>query len=144
MTDPLAAKVLKVWVGMDTPENLPRMADYAKLLHALDQVTGWSSLDAYRASIERVAADVIAGDPLATAVIAFVHGQPGATWTGTADSLHRTLRSYHDDAGPWPKTAKTLSGALKRLAPALRSQGIEVEWTRTNTERTIGLKSVTQ
>ncbi len=140
----LAAKVLNAWNGLDLPDDLPRMADFARLLHTIDHVTGWTSLDAYRRSIERVAADVIAGDPLASAVMAFVTGQPGNEWTGTADSLHRTLRAFHDDAGPWPKTAKTLSGALKRLAPALRSQGVDVTWARTTAARTINLRAMTQ
>jgi hypothetical protein len=135
----LAAQVLAVIDTVTVPDP-PRMADFARLLAAVDKVTGWQSLDAYRHAVDQVAADVVAGDPLAAAVLDFVAAQGGA-WTGTPSELHDELRHLRPEHGAWPKTPKSLSGALTRLAPALRGAGVEVTRNRTERARTITLRA---
>lgn len=132
----LAADVLEVLPTVDVTD-LPRMADFGRLLAALDVVKGWRSLDAYRAAVEQVAADVVAGDPLAAGVVEFMAEK--SKWTGTATELLQRLATYRPDGAGWPRTAKTLSGALARLAPALRGQGIQVS----RSKGTGGSRSIT-
>lgn len=133
----LAAAVLEVLPGIHV-SNLPRMADFGRLLAALDEVKGWRSLDAYRAAVEQVAADVVAGDPLAAGIVEWMSDK--SKWTGTATELLQRLSSYRPDGAGWPRTAKTMSGALARLAPALRGQGLHVTKSRSGTTRTLTIE----
>lgn len=51
-------------------------------------------------------------------------------WCGTATELLATLAELVDEqtrrARGWPKTARSLSGSLRRLAPNLRAVGVAV------------------
>lgn len=101
----------------------PRMADFARVLAALDTVTGWASLDTYTSEANELAAALVQDDPVASAVVALVDGQPGHAWEGTKGDLLEVL-SLPDRQGV-PKSARGLGGSLKRLAPALSSAGVE-------------------
>lgn len=130
----LAAKVLTVLPELDVAD-LPRMADFGRLLVALDCVTGWQSLDCYRDACAMIAIDVIAGDPLAAAIVELMATR--LQWSGTAADLYAKLPRPEQSA--WPKSPKSLGGALKRVAPALRGQGLDISWERTNTARIINI-----
>jgi hypothetical protein len=134
----LAAEVLSVLPTI-VVADLPRMADFGRLLAALDKVKGWHSLDTYRAAVEQVAADVIAGDPVAAAVIGFMSTR--TEWTGTATELLDRLATFRPEGSAWPKNARGLSGTLTRLAPALRGQRIDVTKTKTGDARAITIRA---
>ncbi len=128
--------------------RMPRMADFARVLAALDNVIpgGWppvapsptgevvppTALGRYLDSIDDVAREVFESDPLAVAIRDAALSKMG--FNGTASEL-LTLLQRPDSAAGWPKTAKGLSGAVRRLAPALRSMGVAVDWTRSNGTR---------
>ena len=62
-------------------------------------------------------------------------------WSGTASELLVALSSAADESTRrsriWPRTASNMGSEVRRLAPAFRAQGIEVEMTRdTNSQRT--------
>jgi hypothetical protein len=107
-------------------DTYPRMADYARILAAVDALTGTTGLAAYLGQRDQVAADLINGDPLAAAVRAHVEAIPFGDWTGTAgellDALPRPL-----GVKAWPASPKAMGTALTRLAPALRAVGVAVE-----------------
>jgi hypothetical protein len=109
-------------------EQLPRMADFARLLAGLDAVTGWHTLDAYLAGAADVNAAVLEAEPLAAAVRALLDRQ-AVGWTGTAAQL---LELLTPDPAPrsWPRTPRALSGQLRRLAPALRAGGVGVDFAK--------------
>jgi hypothetical protein len=111
--------------------ELPRMADFARTLGAMDEATGTRALEAYRAQAGRVAAEVIDGDPVASALVALVGRD---RWTGTVGELHKRITP---DPCPsdWPQTPRALSAWLRRLAPALRVLGISVTIPEQRTER---------
>jgi hypothetical protein len=123
-------------------EQLPRMADYARILAALDQVTGWTTLAAYVASAADVNETVLEADPIAATVRAHLtihrHG-----WTGTAAQL---LELITPESPPraWPRTPRALAGQLRRLAPALRAAGVTVDTVRTPSARLISLTPTEQ
>lgn len=138
----LLAQVLEVLPGVELDE-LPRMADFARLLAALDIVTGWSTLPAFMGVGDTLAEDVIDADPVAQAVVALVDRD--GSWTGSTAALLREITDT-DARLPkdWPTTPNVLSGRLKRCATALRQVGIVVEqghgrtrrtWTLTRTEK---------
>ncbi|MFJ4411895.1 ATP-binding protein [Streptomyces sp. NPDC088910] len=115
-------------------ETMPRMADYARVLAAVDQVQGWNTLGSYLATSETVASDALEGDPFGRAVATFAEG--AGTWTGTAAQLLELL-TFGDGPRPpgWPKDATRASGRIKRLAPLLRSIGITVDDTQRSQDR---------
>lgn len=117
----LTAKVLGVLPAVHLARP-PRMADFARVVAAVDEVLGTDALDRYAAQGERMAEDVIESSPLAAAVRDLAGLGP---WTGTAADLYKRLTP---DRVPdsWPKSPRGLSGALTRAMPALRSVGVEV------------------
>lgn len=118
----LLSRVLGALPGIHL-EEMPRMADFARVLAALDKVTGWTTLPDYLAATTTAAADVIDGDLFASAVRDLVSQR--RTWSGTASEL---LAAITPDKPPrtWPKAPHTASGKLKRITPALLTIGITV------------------
>jgi len=111
--------------------TLPRMADFAVLATAAEPGLGLPA-GAFMAAYDnnRVDANVLAieCESISRYLLELVARAP---WTGTASDLLRELDLAADDATrrtrDWPKSAKALSGKIKRLAPNLRRIGIEVE-----------------
>jgi hypothetical protein len=66
-----------------------------------------------------------------TAIRTLLEKQAGETFTGTATELLEALNGVVDEGvsrrREWPKGANVLSGQLKRLAPALRTDGVDVD-----------------
>jgi hypothetical protein len=111
-------------------ENMPRMADFARLLAALDQAAGWDTLATYETTAADIAETVVESDLFAEAIRELVT-TPGsdARWEGTASKL----REHITPAKPpkwWPRTPRAASGRLRRSAPSLRRIGVEVTFTR--------------
>jgi len=132
----LTSQVLAVLPSIEL-DDAPRMSDFAHVLAAVDRVTGWGALDAYRALGATVSAQVVEGDPVAAAVREHARRHP--TWTGTATEL---LQAIMPDSPPkdWPRSASSLGGQLRRAAPSLRNVGVGVNFVRRNARsRTIEL-----
>jgi hypothetical protein len=120
-------------VGEVRLQALPRMADFATWAHAAEPALGLKSgefLAAYggnRAEAHDLALDA---SPIAASVRALV--EPGE-WSGTAAELLEALGRIADEATQrskvWPATPRTLSTALRRIAPNLRAIGVSVEFT---------------
>lgn len=106
-----------------TLDRLPRMADFALVLKAVDQVLGTDGLATYNDQRGHLAAEVVESDPVASTIKAFMEKR--GEWTGSAGALLSTLEPEHPGRR-WPGTPRALSGRLKRVAPALRAVGIEV------------------
>lgn len=114
--------VLAALPGIELEEK-PRMADFANMLAALDQVTGWDTLTDYLAAAESAGRDVIDGDSFAAAITTMVRGR--GFWQGTCGEL---LAAFELPKAPadWPKTPRAVSAKLQRLTPAFATAGIEV------------------
>jgi hypothetical protein len=105
-------------------DELPRMADFARVLAALDEIRGTRSLATYLGQRERIADDVVQGDSVGSAVAEWLEETRGTIHTLTMKELRRALVA-HDSEGAHrlPRTARGLGGALKRLIPALLLRG---------------------
>lgn len=129
----LLATVLAVLPSIQLA-TMPRMADFARVLAAVDQVMEWNTLDDYLAASANVAGDALEGDQFGSAVAALV--EQAGTWTGTAAQL---LEQAQPPGGvrpqSWPKDATRAGGKVKRLAPLLRSIGITVDDTQRSRDR---------
>lgn len=122
----LLAKVLKALPDVVLTER-PRMADFARVLAAVDQVQGWNTMESYRASARDAVADVLDGEPFAQAVVALVDRSGPDGLTLTTQQILDTVETPDKPPKKWPKDSTRAGGQLKRLAPALRTIGIEVD-----------------
>ena len=134
----LTATVLATLPNVDIKE-LPRLADFAKILAALDQANGWTTFRDFTDLAHDITEAVIEADPFADAVRAMISQHKN--WTGTAARL---LELLPPDGMPktWPRNPRSVSGHLRRVAPALRKHGVGIEFTRTadqNRTRVIAL-----
>lgn len=126
-------------------DDLPRMADFTKWACAGLPALGYSA-DRFLRSLKANLSDGLAGgvesSPVGRVLVEFVRER--RQWQGTSSEL-LALLGREPEADPrspaWPKSPKGLCGVLKRLAPALRSLGLEVTEGRTASARYIHLRS---
>ncbi len=123
-------------------DRLPRMADFARLACAAAPAFGWAEADmlaAIEANRKASVETVVEADPIAEAVRAILADCAGK-WEGTASLLleavnMRVSAEVKNERG-WPKDASRLSARLKRVSPALRRVGVEIETVREGHDRT--------
>lgn len=122
-------------------DKLPRMADFATWAAAGLPALGFTAdefISAYTKNRDSLSELALEASPVASALLSFMSGRD--IWTGSsADLLGRLTDTSPGAAGSqaWPKSAKGLMGALRRVAPALRAAGITVEHSRTEYARTV-------
>ena len=88
-------------------------------------------LEAYDANREQADEISLESSPVALALLTFMSSR--TAWTGTAEALLTSLEDQVESSRrrkSWPYTARGLSGALRRVAPGLRSQDIVVKFLR--------------
>jgi hypothetical protein len=115
-------------------EGLPRMADFTKWAMASLGEEGTKFLAAYKDNKDHAVTDSLDGDPTVTSLMGFLELKKGE-WSGTATELLGLLNvmtgyTIRRPPAGWPHAPNTLSGILRRLAPALRKIGIVVEFSR--------------
>ncbi|MGA2514615.1 MAG: hypothetical protein ABSG37_13520 [Candidatus Limnocylindrales bacterium] len=119
----------------------PRMADYGRVLAAVDAILGTSGLDRYMAQRGELQREAAEGDRVGAAVIAWMSSR--AQWTGTATEL---LEAITPERRPkdWPTTPRGLSGALRRVAQPLDAAGIRMTFSQAGHDkrRIIGIERV--
>lgn len=117
-----------------TTRELPRMADFARVLAALDLVDGTDgvALDLFSQQAGRLAHDVIESDPVAVATVSLAEGSPDG-WRGTAGELLGRITPERAPHG-WPKSPRGLAARLKRLRPALARIGVDVRLGQRGTD----------
>jgi hypothetical protein len=107
--------------------GLPRMADYARILAAVDAELGTDGLTTYLGLRTELAEDAVDSDPVLAALAASVRTE----WVGTAaDLLDRITPPADTGWKPgrdWPRNARALTGLLHRRAPSLRRVGWTVD-----------------
>ncbi len=125
----------------------PRLADFAMWIAAAEPALGWergSFLSIYKANCEAANGIIIDSSPIAAVIRQ--HAIMTGTWTGTASQLLAHLNSIANfrlqRTEGWPSTPQSLSNAIRRLAPNLRSAGVEITFPpRTRNERKIQVKN---
>jgi hypothetical protein len=130
--------------------TLPRMADFARWGEAVGLALGWEPgkfLEAYNANRKDAIETVLEDSPVTGAVRRLLDPKP--SWEGTASDLLAKLTEIVGEkvaeSKRWPHSARGMSGAVKRLAPALRAVGIDVEFgQRTKQGRPITIHQAPQ
>lgn len=104
-------------------EELPRMADYARVLAAVDNVMGTDGLVRYMGQADALAGDVISSEPIIAAVVE----QLTTEFSGTAAELLALLVAPEGRSGrEWPTNPRAVTALLRRNSPALRRLGWQV------------------
>jgi hypothetical protein len=109
--------------GKSRPTTLTRMADFEVWAWAGLSALGFRQsafLNAYRSNKAQAATAVLEASPVAVALVNLMDRV--AFWKGTTSFLLELLKPVAGDGArdrSWPKTPRGLSGALRRLAPAL-------------------------
>ena len=124
----LFVKVLAMLPSVSiAPEHRPRMADFAALGEAVFRVYG-EPADEFLARYSDMRKDgvlrTIDASPVGAALTAYLDDTP-AGFNGTLSDLLNRLERHRPQGEAWPKSAKGLGDALRRLAPALRMIGFE-------------------
>jgi hypothetical protein len=120
-----------------TESKLPRMADFALWGEAVCRATGEPAgafLRSFRSNLREAAEIALDSSVVAGPIQALVGEGP---WTGEAQELMSMLPALADPDGTgagrgrsWPHTPRAMSGALRRIVPALRVHGITIEFHR--------------
>jgi hypothetical protein len=129
-------------------DRLPRMADFALWVVAAAPALDMRPDDFLKAYADnRATANAMAveASPVAAEVCRLI--KKLKSWKGTATELLAALNKNADGsvdrrARAWPKSAKALSDALRRVKPNLAKVGAKVEFDRTTTERVVRLEWV--
>ena len=124
-------------------DSLPRMADAALWATAGETAFGWQTgtfTAAYWQNLNEGAIASLDAHPVGVALRQLLDGVP--RWTGEAAQLLKVLNDSASEelrhSQKWPKTPRTLSACLRRLAPAFRRAGFDLEFDRSK-RRTIQL-----
>jgi hypothetical protein len=114
-------------------ERLPRMADFAAWAVAAEPGLGLKSgafLEAYEKNRKDANSLALEASLVVAPLSALVEAR--VKWEGTtSDLLHELERHVAEEitkTRSWPKSARALSGTLRRLAPNLRAVGISVSF----------------
>jgi hypothetical protein len=112
------------------PGRLCRMADFHRWGAAVEQALGWpagSFTLAYTQNRGDAVGISLEASPVPPVLVEWLDGRE--SWAGTASTLLGELERQAGDRAKrkaWPSAPNVLSGALRRLAPALRHVGIHV------------------
>ena len=133
-------------LGTADLSSVPRMADFAEWVCAAESALGWEPgtfLEIYRANRADANSLALEATPIVPALTKLLEEQDGR-WSGTATDLHEALSALVSEkvqrSKAFPKSGRSTSASLKRLAPNLRVVGIWVDWERSSTARVIRLK----
>ncbi|MGB6736304.1 MAG: hypothetical protein WBE55_11225 [Candidatus Sulfotelmatobacter sp.] len=125
----------------------PRMADFAVFGVAIEEVLGFgegSFLSAYNKNRQQVNNLVVAANPLGWCLMTLLRDHKNS-WKGSnselLSSLNQILRGDTGDRirvpRSWPSNTAELSGAIRRIAPALRKKGVSIVHERNEHARWI-------
>ena len=117
----LAVQVLNLLPSVELMSK-PRMADFAKILWAVDRSLGTKGFDHYQKKLTSLAVDSLTGDSFTLMV-----SEMKETFDGTSADLLRKLTADKPPRG-WPRSPRRVTTLLKRAAPALVKSG----WNVTN------------
>ena len=143
------SRAMAIKSGVKLPV-LPRMADWALwgyvVAEALE-IGGPHFLEVYADSIRAQNEEVLAGHPVAQALLAFMENLE--EWEGSPSKLHELLTKEAEKLGvanskSWPSTPHHLVRKLNTLRTNLEEAGIKWETHRTGKARTIRITTPPQ
>jgi hypothetical protein len=125
---------LKHLPDVPKPKDSPRMINFARLGVAVERTLGWEEglfEHAYRESRDLAMVKSLESSSVAQALINFM--QKKSLWTGKAGKLWEELNQqvpWGSRPIDWPRGPKGMADALSRIAPSLRSVGLEISQSK--------------
>ena len=118
--EPEKARAHGSLTSLTSPSSM-RMADFARIVAAVDRVLGTNGLDRYAERNAETAAETLTASPFVSRLLTGLR----APFNGTAEQLRAMLTATTATPLPrnWPSSAKAVTGELRRHGPALRQQG---------------------
>ena len=114
-----------------TLDHLPRMADFARWIVAGEPACPWPAgtfMAIYAGNRAQAVEATLDGDPVADLLRGF------GSWSGTATELLAELNrgdlAAHLRPKDWPTKPRQIGDAVRRLAPALRQVGVDVQFLK--------------
>jgi hypothetical protein len=110
-------------------ERPPRMADFARIAVALDNVTGWDTFNTYQTRTKEIVAEVAYSDEVGRLIISLASDLRRST-TYTAQELLNVLREPQRNpfvSSDFPRNAQQLGTRLAYLTVPLRQAGVVLE-----------------
>jgi len=130
------------------PAELPRMADFACFGEAVGRGLGWPAdtfLSAFSDNRRETTLTALEESVLASVLLECAAWGGLLSWTASATEMLQRLSRHVDPkvraSARWPKSPRTFSNELRRIAPLLRTRGISVEFTRTRDSRLITINA---
>jgi len=123
--------------------ELPRMADFALWVTAAEPTLEWergSFLRSYTGNREQADELAIEASPVGRLLIQIADAGFAGTATELLAALEERAGERERKSPGWPKSAQSLGGLVRRLAPNLRSLGFDVEFDRGKKTRLIVLR----
>lgn len=128
-------------------DEKPRMADFVIGVSAAEETLGWNQgdfLKAYSENIEQTKEQTVENDEVATAIVQFM--TDSKKWNGSATILLSELESVVSETiqrnkRAWPQAPNALSKRVRRAAPALRDQKVEITFERKGKSREIFIEN---
>lgn len=141
LLDVFAAALDKLpWIQIEAARR-PRMLEYSLLGVAVASALGMpeeSFLAAYEAARAESIGRTLDASPVATALINWLEDKPGRYGEYSIKDLFGVVQGWKPQGcEAWPRSAKGFADALRRAAPALRTQGIEVSRGRKSNGQTL-------
>ncbi len=123
--------------------QLPRLADFAVWATACETSFTHSGgvLEAYYENTAEAVMNVIEGDAVCLALLAFLDAQNDTQWRGRPEQLLGHLNMHAPEGAQreryWPRNPSTMSSRLRLAAPTLRKIGITIKRGKSDGKRFI-------
>lgn len=129
-----------------------RMTDFTKWIVAAEPALGWEKdtfVNAYLANRSDASAAALEQSVIGPPIVSLVDHCPDGEWSGSATELLMTLDERYCEERlqaqkEWPKSGHKMSALLRRLAPVLRKNGVDVVQgeSRNKSRRAIKLRRI--
>jgi len=120
----LVSQIIDTVDNIETP-GLPRMADFGKVLAAVDDVMGWQTFRTYRQRVTDTVADAGSTDEFLDAIVAAMKNEMLPNTYRATDILNLAKR-HTDNPNSLPGNARAAGVRLSQSTEALASRGLRV------------------
>ena len=132
-------------IGSVVLEKKPRMADFAKIAISAESAytdTRHSFLETYADNRDEAAATIVENSPVGEVLrrLVLVTGTLKKTPTELFEMMNAAAKDYERDARGWPTAPNQIKTIVDRIAPALASAGVEVEYKKNHGVRVFSIK----
>jgi hypothetical protein len=143
------SRAITIRAAQENVRNLPRMADWCRWGMCIAEALGYSQEDFYKAYMDNKRIqdqEVVSGEPVCQALLAFLQARNDAPWEGTAALLYTDLTDVAMRNGlrdkDWPRAANAFARKLKGLRHNLEEVGYGVSERKSHGTKLIKVRKI--